>query len=119
MDTESRPSVPEEMTTKMPEKMTTEETRRAEAAIRLSNEQQNEDPGPTHIVSAIRALIGKEVKLETKDGSARHGKLTAVPMDSIFIGYDTKFEWPRGVVLNGDKTDEIAWSQLAWINSAV
>lgn len=81
-------------------------------------EMQNEDPGPTQIVPAIRALIGKEVRLETKDGSARHGKLTHVPMDSIIIGYDTKFEWPRGVILGGDKTDEIAWSQLAWIRLA-
>ena len=82
-------------------------------------EMQNEDPGPpTDIVSAIRALIGKEVELETKDGSARHGTLTGAPMESIIIGYDTAFEWPRGVILNGDKTDEIAWSQLAWIRLA-
>ncbi len=81
-------------------------------------EMQNEDPGSTQIVPAIRALIGKVVALETKDGSRRKGKLTEVPMDSVFIGYDTKFEWPRGVILNGDKTDEIAWSQLKLINLA-
>ncbi|KKN67583.1 hypothetical protein LCGC14_0460380 [marine sediment metagenome] len=88
-------------------------------AMAAPKEMQNEDPGPpTHIVSAIRALIGKEVKLETKDGSARHGTLTDVPMESIIIGDDTAFVWPRGVILNGDKTDEIAWSQLAWIRLA-
>ncbi len=79
-------------------------------------EMQNEDDRTVHIVPAIRALIGKKVALETKDGSRRKGTLTAVPMDSVFIGYDTKFEWPRGVILNGDKTDEIAWSQLKLIN---
>lgn len=79
---------------------------------------QNEAPGPSEIVPAIKALIGKKVRLETKDGSVRNGTLTHVPMSSIVIGYDTKFEWPRGVILDADKTDEISWAQLAWIRLA-
>ena len=60
-------------------------------------------------------LVGKHISLETKDGSARKGKLTGVTMNTIIIGYDNEYEWPRGVILNGDKTDEIDWSLIKWI----
>lgn len=78
----------------------------------------SEAPGPQEIVHAIRALVGKEIVLETKDGSRRHGVLTDAPMNKTIIGYDTEYEWPRGVILAGDKTDEISWAQLAWIRLA-
>ena len=52
--------------------------------------------------------------LETKDGSRRDGQLTDVVWSSFPInGEDAR--WPRGVIMNKDKNDEIPWDRLAWI----
>jgi len=63
-------------------------------------------------------LVGSEVQLETKAGSIRQGRLTGITWHELKVsGHEVK--WPKGVILNGDRNDEIDWDQLNWINSDV
>lgn len=67
--------------------------------------------------ATVAKLIDATVDLETKDGSRRSGKLTAVTWNSLLVD-GIAVRWPKGVIMNGDKTDEIPWDRLSWINAA-
>ena len=69
------------------------------------------------IEAVVAKLIDKNVDLETKDGSRRSGKLTGVTWNSLNVD-GVEVRWPKGVVMNGDKNDEIPWTRLSWVNSA-
>lgn len=69
------------------------------------------------IEAVVAKLIDTKVDLETKDGSRRSGKLTGVTWNSLRVD-GVEIRWPKGVVMNGDKNDEIPWTRLSWINSA-
>ncbi len=61
-------------------------------------------------------IVGSEAQLETKAGSIRQGRVTQVTWHTAKIsGHEVK--WPKGVILDGDKSDEIEWVQLVWLNS--
>lgn len=69
------------------------------------------------IEAVVAKLVDTNVDLETKDGSRRSGKVTAVTWLSVLVD-GVEARWPKGVVMNGDKNDEIPWDRLSWINSA-
>lgn len=71
----------------------------------------------TSIEAVVAKITDTDVILETKDGSRREGRLTAVTWNAFPVN-DEEVRWPRGVVMNGDKNDEILWERLAWIKSA-
>lgn len=71
----------------------------------------------TWTVEAVAsAMIGSKIVLETKDGCRRTGTLTEVAWCDVLVN-GNKVVWPRGLILNGDKTDEIPWERLAWVSS--
>ena len=69
------------------------------------------------IEATITRITDERVTLETKDGSRREGLVTNVMMHSLMVDGEEVF-WPRGIVLNRDKNDEIPWDRLAWIETA-
>lgn len=71
----------------------------------------------TSIEATIAKLTDADVTLETKDGSRREGRLTAVTWHTLQVD-GQEVRWPKGVVMNGDRNDEIPWERLAWIKSA-
>ena len=70
-----------------------------------------------NVESVAKGLIGQRIELETKDGSARRGRLTDITWSTLLVD-DKEVRWPHGVILNGDKIDEIPWGQLAWIKKS-
>ncbi|KKM94496.1 hypothetical protein LCGC14_1197780 [marine sediment metagenome] len=78
---------------------------------------ETSEPVADNIVRVVRALIGKRIALETKDGSRRNGELTDVTWDKVKVdGHDVI--WPHGLILNGERADEVNWEWLAWVRKA-
>ena len=68
------------------------------------------------VEAVVAKILDTDVDLETKDGSRRSGKLTGVTWRSMLVD-GAEVRWPKGVIMNGDKNDEIPWDRLAWINA--
>ena len=66
------------------------------------------------VESVAKQLVGKQVNLETKDGTSRHGEVTGIVWGTLSYN-DKEVCWPEGVILNGDNHDEISWQSLKWI----
>ena len=62
----------------------------------------------------LQGLIGRKISLETMDGCTRSGKLTDITWRSVRI-QGIELEWPMGLILNGDATDELPWDRLKWV----
>lgn len=68
------------------------------------------------IEATCNKLVDEQIKLETKDGTQRNGRLSAFTWHTVKVD-GNEVRWPKGIILNGDRNDEIPWERLAWIKT--
>jgi hypothetical protein len=62
----------------------------------------------------LEALVDREVELETVDSNRRHGTLTKVEWGHVEVN-EKRTPFPREIILDGDTTGPIPWTQIKWI----
>lgn len=72
-------------------------------------------PRVPNLLSAMRAMIGRQLQYETAQGTVRTGKLTGVKTSKISIGGNV-FELPTEFACDHDETDAVPLSQVIRID---
>jgi len=60
----------------------------------------------------LKAMVGRDVRLETKDGVHREGRISKVNMAPFTLSGET-VAIPDSIELNGDSEDLVAFNRLA------
>jgi hypothetical protein len=76
----------------------------------MPSKNGSRDMGNTLVM--LLESVGRNVHLETHDGSVREGKLTAFDCRGIIINGVT-LDFPLALELNGDYTDHIDFKMIA------